>query len=136
MPARSPHPGFLFAAIRAGATQAQARALVDRILPDRPHVTLLRLGPVLFIGFPGEPTAEIGLAAAARARGAGVAFPAVVALTNEWVGYLISERQYRAGKYEAAMSFYGPRGGAAALDAALRAIDRTCAGDHSGSGTR
>ena len=49
------------------------------------------------------------------ARAKGVKHPAIVALTNGWLGYLVTETQYKAGKYEPTMSFYGPTIGAKIL---------------------
>lgn len=105
--APKPHPTFLFAALALKATSDQARSLVDRIMPTRCEVSFVRLGDLLLIGVPGEPTAQTGLAIKALARERGVKTTGVVALTNGWLGYLPSPEQYRAGKYEATMSFYG-----------------------------
>jgi len=49
------------------------------------------------------------------ARQKGSKHPAIVALTNGWIGYIVTEEQYKAGKYEPTMSFYGPGIGAAIL---------------------
>lgn len=106
--ARQPNPLFLLAAAGMRATAEQARDLVNRIMPDRCELTFVRAGDFLFVGFPGEPTAPVGLAAKQMAREKGVKMPAVAALTNGWLGYLVTAEQYRAGKYEPTMSFYGP----------------------------
>jgi hypothetical protein len=56
---------------------------------------------------PGEPIAELGLAMKQAARDRGFAYPAVVALTNDLIGYILTTEEYRQGGYEAAVSFYG-----------------------------
>src|SRR5207249_2745407 len=109
---REPNPLFLLAATALKATPLQARAFVDKMMPEKCQATFLRIGDALFMGVPGEPTAPVGLEAKEMARAKGVKHPAIVALTNGWLGYLVTESQYKAGKYEPTMSFYGPSIGA------------------------
>jgi hypothetical protein len=111
-----PHPFFLLAAGTLRATQVQARELVNRLMPTSSSVSFLQIGDALLIGLPGEPTAVIGLDAKKMARENGYKHPAVIALTNGWLGYLVSASQYRAGKYEATMSFYGEKIGEKMLE--------------------
>jgi len=118
--ARQPNPLFLLAASALKATPQQARAFVDKMMPEKCRATFLRVGDALFMGVPGEPTAPVGLEAKKMARAKGVKHPAIVALTNGWLGYLVTETQYKAGKYEPTMSFYGPSIGAKIL-AGIRA---------------
>jgi neutral ceramidase len=111
-----PHPFFLLAAGSLRATQDQARELVDRLMPTSCSISFLQIGDALLIGLPGEPTAVIGLEAKKMAREKEYKHPAVVALTNGWLGYIVSASQYRAGKYEATMSFYGEKIGEKMLE--------------------
>jgi neutral ceramidase len=124
LPDRRPHPFFLLAASRFQANAQQARALVNRMMPERSELSFLRVGDVLFIGMPGEPTAAVGLAAKALAKEKGIPHPAVVALTNGWLGYLVTAEQYKAGKYEASMSFYGEEIGACILTGVRAGLER------------
>jgi neutral ceramidase len=107
----NPHPFFLLAAGALHATADQARALVNHLMPEKCEVSFVRVGTLLLIGVPCEPTASIGLAAKAMAPPAGVKTIGIVALTNGWLGYVLTPEQYKAGKYEATMSFYGDQGG-------------------------
>jgi neutral ceramidase len=116
LPRRLPHPLFLLAASQLKATPDQAKAFVDRLMPDKCDLTFLRVGDALLMGVPGEPTAPVGLAAKQLAREHGVKHPAIVALTNGWLGYLVTAEQYKAGRYEPTMSFYGPGIGQLILD--------------------
>lgn len=116
LPKRTPHPLFLLAATRLKATLDQARAFVDHLMPEKTILTFLQLGDSLLVGVPGEPTAPVGLATKQMARERGIKHPAIVALTNGWLGYLVTEEQYKAGKYEPTMSFYGPGIGQCILD--------------------
>ncbi|MGC8668271.1 MAG: neutral/alkaline non-lysosomal ceramidase N-terminal domain-containing protein [Chthonomonadales bacterium] len=125
LPEPKPHPFFLLGAALFHATRDQALALVHRMMPRVCQLSFLRLGRLLLMGFPGEPTTPIGLRAKQIARADGVAHPSVVALTNGWLGYLVTEGQYRAGKYEPTMSFYGPQIGSIIIDGVRRGLHRT-----------
>jgi neutral ceramidase len=116
LPKRTPNPLFLLAATRLKATPDQARAFVDHIMPVRTELAFLRIGGAVLMGVPGEPTTPVGLAAKKMAREQGIKHPAIVALTNGWLGYLVTDEQYKAGKYEPTMSFYGPGIGQCILD--------------------
>jgi neutral ceramidase len=107
LPPRKPRAEFLLAALQLGATLDQARQFVSALMPESTTLHFVRIGDLLLMGFPCEPTGEIGLAAKAAARDAGFKTPAVVALANDWLGYALTPEQYRAGNYEASMSFYG-----------------------------
>ena len=117
LPPRSPNPLFLIAAGQLGASFGQAQELVTNLMPTKTVLSFARIGSLLLMGFPCEPTGEIGLAAKQLARRAGYKTAAVVALTNDWLAYCVTPAQYRAGKYESSMSFYGPTFGAAMLTA-------------------
>ncbi|MBX3467738.1 MAG: neutral/alkaline non-lysosomal ceramidase N-terminal domain-containing protein [Planctomycetes bacterium] len=63
---------------------------------------------VAFLCVPGEATHDVGLSlkAAAAARGATATF--VVGLALDHIGYVASEAQYVAGRYEARLTLFGP----------------------------
>jgi len=107
LPPRKANGMFLLAAATYGASIPQARQLVDGLMPETSTFHFIRIGDLLLMGFPCEPSGELGLAAKAEARKAGFALPVVVALANDWLAYALTPAQYRAGKYEAMMSFYG-----------------------------
>lgn len=109
--APSPHALLLVGAPLFKATAQQMRDLATRLMPETVPISFLEIAGCLLMGFPGEPTSRIGLAAKTAAKEAGFKRPAVTALTNEWIGYIVTPEQYRAGKYEATMSFYGPEVG-------------------------
>lgn len=119
-----PHLFFLLAAGSLRVTQEQARELVNRLMPTSSPISLLQVGDALLIGLPGEPTAAVGLAVKKMARERGFRNPAVVALTNGWLGYLVTAQQYRAGKYEATMSFFGEKIGEKILEGISKGMQR------------
>ena len=117
LPPRQPHPLFLLAAGQLGASFGQARELVTGLMPLETALSFAQIGNLVLIGFPCEPTGEIGIAVKNIARRAGRKTVAIVALTNDWLAYCVTPAQYRAGKYEASMSFYGPNFGIVMLNA-------------------
>ena len=122
LPERKPNGLFLAAALQLGLTLEQAQKFVARLMPKTTVLSFARIGDVLLMGFPCEPTTPLGLAAKAIARKAGHLVPAVVALTNDWLGYALTPEQYRAGGYEAGMSFYGETLGPTLLTALETAL--------------
>lgn len=115
LPPRKPNGWFLLAAAQLGATIEQARGLVQGIMPPTSTLTFVRLGDLLLMGVPCEPTGDIGIGAKERAKRAGFPRPAIVALTNDWLSYCVTQKQYKAGNYEAAMCFFGEGFGEALL---------------------
>ncbi len=116
LPPRKPNALFFLAAAQMGASISQSKDLVNALMPTETQINFVRVGDLLLIGFPCEPTGDVGLAAKAMARQAGYKTPAVVALVNDWLAYALTPPQYKAGKYEAVMSFYGDQFGPTLLD--------------------
>ena len=124
LPPRKPNGQFYVAASSMGATFAQAQELVNGLMPTTSQVTFVQIGELLLMGFPCEPCATLGLEAKRLAKEAGYKVPAVVALTNDWLAYALTPEQYRAGKYEALMSFYGDGLGPTLLEAIKAGVKR------------
>lgn len=117
LPPRKPNALFYLAAAQLGAAQETAKQLVNGLMPEATTLHFVRIGDLLLMAFPCEPTASIGLKAKELARKAGYKTPAVVALTDDWLAYCVTPEQYRAGKYETMMSFYGDQFGSTLLSA-------------------
>jgi len=84
--------------------------LVDCLfVPDRSLLQLIRIGKALLVALPCEPSAGVGLDLKKRLRDQGFSHPWIVALANDYIGYVLEEKEYQRGGYEARMSFYGPR---------------------------
>jgi len=88
-------------------TPEEIEAAAKGLFPARAPFGVVRIGDLLLMYIPGEPIAELGLAMKAAARGSGFAYPAVVALSNDLIGYILTAEEYRQGGYETAVSFYG-----------------------------
>lgn len=115
LPPRKASAMYLIAASQLGASFVQAKELVNGLMPESTEVGFVRIGDLLLIGMPCEPTAAIGLQVKASAKQAGYKTTGVVALANDWLAYALTSEQYDAGKYEAMMSFYGNQFGPSLL---------------------
>lgn len=107
LPPRKPTALFLIAATSLGLSMEEGRKFVDSLMPEQTRIGYVRVGDLLLMGLPCEPTGALGIEVKAAARKAGCRVPALVALANDWLGYALSPAQYRAGGYETSMSFYG-----------------------------
>ena len=122
LPPRKPNALFFLAAAQMGASMLQAKDLVNALMPTTTEIGFVRIGELLLIGFPCEPTGDVGIAAKTLARQSGYKTPAVVALVNDWLAYCLTPAQYKAGKYEAVMSFYGDQFGPVLLEGVEAAL--------------
>jgi hypothetical protein len=78
------------------------RVLEERII--KTEVQALRMGGLALIGFPGEVFAEMGLRLKAELDGTPVA---VLELTNDDIGYIVTQKACREGGYEVDQHFWG-----------------------------
>lgn len=124
LPPHKPTGMYAAAVAQLGGTFDQAKALVDALMPVKTSITTVRIGRLLLIGIPCEPTADLGLRLKAEARAAGYPEPKIVALTNDWLAYALMPDQYRKGNYEAMMSFYGDQLGPTLISAFRVGIKR------------
>ncbi len=108
LPPTQPDGVFMLAAMGIGLTMDQAKHLVKTVMPTRTEISLIRVGQLLLMGFPCEPTGAIGMDARSVAQAGAGLHGLPVALVNDWLGYALTPQQYKSGRYEAGMSFYGP----------------------------
>lgn len=106
------------------------KAAAMEALPRHAEIQLLRIGPAVLIGLPGEPILEVGLTIEKRFSEKGFGNPLAVGLANDYIGYIVNETEYGHGGYEIeSRSYYGPGLGAfmaeqtAALAPALLSAD-------------
>jgi len=93
-----------YAALLDAATEA---------LPRSAEIQVFRVGPVALVGLPGEPILEVGQAVRHTVWAAGFEDAVVVGLANDYIGYLVNEKEYAHGGYEVeSRSYYGPGLGA------------------------
>lgn len=112
-----PAPGAVPAWLRrAASTLAWGR------LPAKARVTGLRVGPVLLVAVPAEPTGELG----ARWRAAAGEGAEIASLSGGYVGYVDDAERTRRGEGEAVRTYYGPDL-AQRLEAGIAAVARAVA---------
>ncbi|MCS7066679.1 MAG: neutral/alkaline non-lysosomal ceramidase N-terminal domain-containing protein [Fimbriimonadales bacterium] len=116
LPSPRPHPEFQQSAGREyKVPESLLSELVRQIVPSQAPVSLLVLGNLLLVGFPGEPITALGLEARRIGQAHGFRYIAPVALVNDWIGYILTREEYERGGYEATVSFNGPELGDAIL---------------------
>ncbi|MFX0145904.1 MAG: neutral/alkaline non-lysosomal ceramidase N-terminal domain-containing protein [Candidatus Hodarchaeota archaeon] len=96
--------------IRIATTRVQGAAIqveLKKALEGRKHIEtelqVLKLGPTVLIGLPGEPFVRIVLELKAKSS---TPYTAVVSYANDEVGYFPDIQSYQAGTYEALSSPY------------------------------
>jgi hypothetical protein len=84
-----------------------------KALPRNAEIQMFRVGPVALVGLPGEPILEVGQAVRQRVMTAGFDDAVVLGLANDYIGYLVNDKEYAHGGYEVeSRSYYGPGLGA------------------------
>ena len=109
LPAKTPAPDFLkIAGDEYKVTEEQLGLLLEALFPARAPLGLWRVNDFALMTFPGEPITAVGAAAKGLLRDGGAKFPAVAALTNDHIGYILTADEYAKSGYEVTASFYGP----------------------------
>ncbi len=124
LPKRQWHARFMdTGGAEYGLTEKLLEKALPLLFPAETASTALRLGDLVLVGVPGEMIAELGLELKQRARQCtGAKYVAIGGLADEWISYILSEREYKEGGYEASVSFYGPSLGKTVLEGCLAAV--------------
>ena len=78
-------------------------------LPKQAEIQVLRIGDVALAGVPGEPICEVGLETQKQVAAAGFNHVLTIGLANDYLGYIVNEKEYPHGGYEVDQrSYYGP----------------------------
>jgi hypothetical protein len=99
--------------------------LASTVFPKEAEATLLELGDMLLMTWPGEPTTSIGLELRRLAADAGAAQSWVLGLTNDHLAYFVMPDEYEEGGYETCSSLYGPQGAVKLIEAYRGLIARS-----------
>jgi hypothetical protein len=123
LPPARPHPEFQQSAGREyKVPESLLNELVRQLVPPEAPISLLVLGTLLLVGFPGEPITALGLEARRIGQAHGFPLVAPVALVNDWIGYILTREEYERGGYEATVSFNGAELGEVVLAGVQRGI--------------
>lgn len=78
-------------------------------LPRTAEIQVFQIGKTALVGLPGEPILEVGQAVQQSVGSHGFDNVVVVGLANDYIGYLVNEKEYAHGGYEVdSRSYYGP----------------------------
>jgi len=94
-------------------------------VPDELPFQAIRIGDTVFATIPGEPITEIGWDIKKRAKAKGFAHSFIISLANDHAAYFATEDEYNRGKYEGALTLYGPDTGRTVVESAEKAIEGT-----------
>jgi len=82
-------------------------------LPRKAEIQILRIGDTALAGLPGEPICEVGIQTQKQVGAAGFKNVLTVGLANDYLGYIVNEKEYPHAGYEVdERSYYGPGLGA------------------------
>ena len=78
-------------------------------LPKKAEIQVLRIGDTALAGLPGEPICEVGMETQKQVKAAGFKNALTIGLANDYLGYIVNEKEYPHGGYEVdERSYYGP----------------------------
>ncbi len=77
-------------------------------LPKNAEIQVLRIGDTALAGLPGEPICEVGLETQKQVGAAGFKNVLTIGLANDYLGYIVNEKEYPHAGYEVdERSYYG-----------------------------
>ncbi len=93
----------------AKAKFAKMAEAATEALPRKAEIQMLRIGPAALVGLPGEPILAVAQSVRQAVQAAGLERAVPVGLANDYVGYIVNEKEYPHGGYEVeSRSYYGP----------------------------
>jgi len=108
LPDKEAHPNFMETGGKEyGLDEEKINILLGQVFPKQTSIGACQLGDLLIVGAPGELSAELGLNIKENLKNRGVQYPAIGGLANQWISYILSEKEYQKGGYESSVSFYG-----------------------------
>ncbi len=78
-------------------------------LPRKAEIQIFRIGSTALVGLPGEPILAVGQSVRDSVSKQGFEHAIVIGLADDYIGYLVNEKEYAHGGYEVdSRSYYGP----------------------------
>jgi neutral ceramidase len=94
-------------------------------LPRKAEIQAFAINGVAMVTVPGEPICEVGLDATKRVEALGFKHAIVIGLANDYIGYVVNEKEYAHAGYEVdSRSYYGPGLGTFIAENAAKAASR------------
>jgi len=103
-------------------TPKAAAGIAAKLFPSAVELQAVRVGDGLLMAVPGEAIVELGLEMKKNASDLGAKYPICVGVANNYVGYILSPKQYELGGYESGTSFYGPQLGELLVERMKQAV--------------
>jgi len=75
-------------------------------LPKRAEIQVLRIGDTALAGLPGEPICDVGVETQKEVAAAGFKNVLTIGLANDYLGYIVNEKEYPHGGYEVGQRQY------------------------------
>ncbi len=109
---------FKIAGDEYNVSEEMVTAMINQLFPSKAPFHLIRINDCAILTFPGEPITEIGLNVKQKMIDRSIKIPVVTSLTNDLIGYILTEKEYHQSGYEVTASFYGPKLGETILSIA------------------
>ncbi|HQR08645.1 MAG TPA: neutral/alkaline non-lysosomal ceramidase N-terminal domain-containing protein [Gemmatales bacterium] len=122
LPKRSKHKDFMkVGGAEYGILDKTLDVLLMSLFPTSTQTLSVRLGDLQIVGVPGEMISELGMEVKKKvAEATGAKYVVIGGLADEWVSYILSDKEYQKGGYEATISFYGETLGSTIVDAVIK----------------
>jgi hypothetical protein len=102
-------PPIVFSPAAQNGPYKAYEPLAHAALPKQAEIQVLRIGDTALAGLPGEPICEVGLETQKQVAAAGFKNVLTIGLANDYLGYIVNEKEYPHGGYEVdERSYYGP----------------------------
>lgn len=110
LPQKQIAPDFLkIAGDEYQVSEEMVNTMIDQLFPSKAPFHLIQINDCAIVTFPGEPITEIGMSVKQKLMEQGIRVPVVTSLTNDLIGYILTEKEYLQSGYEVTASFYGPK---------------------------
>lgn len=84
---------------------------IHPLLPKHSYISQIKVGDILFLTWPGEPSTQLGYNLQTIARMKGAKDPIVLGLVNDYMTYFTTQSEYNERTYDSCSSIYGWEGG-------------------------
>jgi neutral ceramidase len=95
-----------------GRKNGIAVPLSRRFIENKVRLQAIKIGSSVIVSVPGEAIASLGQEIRTEVKKLGFDKVLIAGLANNHIGYILTEREFNRGGYEAFVSFYGPKAGA------------------------
>jgi hypothetical protein len=102
-------PAIVFSPGAANGPYRALESAAREALPKKAEIQVLHIGNTALVGLPGEPICAVGLETEKQVGAAGFEHVLTIGLANDYLGYIVNEKEYSYAGYEVdERSYYGP----------------------------